>query len=387
MAPLTARSVRVLVLNAGSSTLKGSVLDPPDQQVLAASSVDLGADATRGQDLAGAVAGVLDDLRSDGIDPTTIGAVGHRVVHGGARYARPTRVDDAVLAEIEALAALAPLHNRIAAVAIRAAQHAFPDLPHIAVFDTAFHATLPQEAIAYAVPRAWSEEWGIRRFGFHGLAVSWAARRTAELLDRPVSDVRIVVAHLGSGCSVTAVDGGRSVDTSMGMTPLEGLVMGTRAGSLDPGILIRMLREGRRSLDELADDLDHRSGLLGLSGRSADVRVLLAAEARGDDAARLALAVFVRRAAAGIAAAATTLPSVDAISFSGGIGEHSAEIRSRIVQRLGVLGVAPLPDEPADADGASTRSDRVVSDGPPAVVRVAAREDVVIAKCVVDALG
>jgi len=379
--------MRVLVLNAGSSSLKAAVLEPPDRTVVAAASADLGADATRGPDLTGAVGRILDDLQSGGIEPDTIEAVGHRVVHGGTRYTGPTRVDEALLSAIEALAALAPLHNTVAAASIRAAQNAMPAVPHVAAFDTAFHATLPREAIAYAVPRAWAADWGIRRFGFHGLAVQWVARRTAELLDRPDTGLRIVVAHLGSGCSVTAVDRGRSVDTSMGMTPLEGLVMGTRAGSIDPGILLALLRDGRRRLAQLADDLDHRSGLLGLSGRSADIRELLTAEADGDDAARLALTVFVRRAAAGIAAAATSLSGVDAIAFSGGIGEHSAAVRRRIVERLGVLGVGPLPDESPDADGADTASDRVISDGPPAVVRVAAREDVVIAESVVRVLG
>lgn len=379
--------MRVLVLNPGSSSLKANVLDPPDRTVLAGTTVELALDVTSQQDMAGPIARVLSDLETAGLDPATIRAVGHRVVHGGTRHTRPTRVDDAVLAAIEDLADLAPLHNTIAAAGIRAARKALPGVPQVAAFDTAFHATLPDDATAYAVPRAWAHDWGIRRFGFHGLAVEWAARRTAELLERPLTELRIVVAHLGSGCSVTAVEGGRSVDTSMGMTPLEGLVMGTRAGSLDPGILLRVLREERRSLDQVADDLEHRSGLLGLSGRSADVRELLTAEARGDDAARLALAVFVRRAAAGIAAAATTMSGLDAITFSGGIGEHSAPIRARIAQRLEVFGVPKLRDEPADVDDAGTSSDRIISAGRPAIVRVAAREDVVIAEAVDSLLG
>jgi acetate kinase len=389
VAPLTTGSVPVLVLNTGSSSLKATVLDPPDRSVLAATSVDLGDDVTRGQDPVGAVARALDHLGVAGVDVARIGSVGHRVVHGGVRFAGPTVVDDGVLAAIEDLAVLAPLHNAVAAATIRAAQDALPGATHVAVFDTAFHATLPSEAIAYAVPQSWARDWGIRRFGFHGLAVEWASRRTAELLGRAPAELRIAVAHLGSGCSVTAVEGGRSVDTSMGMTPLEGLVMGTRAGSLDPGILLALLRDGRRSLVELTDDLDHRSGLLGLSGRSADVRELLEAETRGDSAARLALAVFVRRAAAGVAAAATALSGLDAVTFSGGIGENSAVIRGRIAERLGVLGVRRLPKEPSDADAGGTASDRVIDqrEGRPAIVRVAAREDVVIAEAVVNLLG
>jgi acetate kinase len=246
------------------------------------------------------------------------------------------------------------------------------------------------------VPERWAADWGIRRFGFHGLSVAWSVRRAAELLDRPAADLGLVVAHLGSGCSVTAVDGGRSVETSMGMTPLEGLVMGTRAGSLDPGILLALLRSGRRTPAELGEDLDHRSGLLGLSGRSADVRELLAAEATGDEAARLALAVFVRRAAAGIAAAATALRRVDGIVFTGGIGQHSGPIRRRILGRLGPLGIDPMLAEdggPADAAGADATGAAAAGDGiaagrtGPAVLVIAAREDVVIAEAAIELAG
>jgi acetate kinase len=249
----------------------------------------------------------------------------------------------------------------------------------VAAFDTAFHARLPADAVRYAVPARWAAEWGVRRYGFHGLSVEWSTLRASELLARPTAELSIVVAHLGSGCSVTAVEGGRSVDTSMGMTPLEGLVMGTRAGSLDPGILLALLRDGRLTPAELAEDLDHRAGLLGLSGRSADVRELLSAEADGDEAARLALAVFVRRAAAGIAAAATALSRLDAIVFTAGIGEHSTEIRSRILGRLGALGIA------SDAASGSRHPEAVTGDwsverrSGPAILRIAAREDVVIA--------
>ena len=213
----------------------------------------------------------------------SIDAVGYRVVHGGPDLVTPVVVDDAVVAAIDGLADLAPLHNPVAADTIRAGRSILPGVPHVACFDTAFHATLAAEASRYAVPRRWSEEWGVRRYGFHGLSVEWSAIRAGELLGRPPAELRLVVAHLGSGCSVTAVDGGRSVQTSMGMTPLEGLVMGTRAGSLDPGILLALLRDGRRTAEELAEDLDHRSGLLGLSGSTGDVRVLLAAEAAGDE--------------------------------------------------------------------------------------------------------
>ena len=369
-------SVRVLVLNPGSSTLKATVLEPPDRSALATVEVERGDDASRGRDSGGrAVEGALAAIRGHGIDVAAIGAVGYRVVHGASHFREPVVIDDAVVERIEALGTLAPLHNAVAAATIRAGRAAVPAATHVACFDTAFHASLPEDAVRYAVPARWVAERGVRRYGFHGLSVQWATRRVAELLDRPPHELGIVVAHLGSGCSVTAVDGGRSVDTSMGMTPLEGLVMGTRAGSLDPGIILMLLRERSMTAAELAEDLDHRSGLLGLSERSADVRELLAAEADGDDAARLALAVFVRRAAAGIAAAATALPRVDVLVFTGGIGEHSSEIRRRIVGRLSPLGVDGLRDaEPATAEWVlEARSG-------PAIAVVRAREDVVVAE-------
>lgn len=367
--------MRVLVLNPGSSTLKAAVLEPPDRTPIASVEVERGDDASRIGDASGAVARALGALAREGASVDRIRAVGYRVVHGGSRFREPAVIDDAVVAAIDELAPLAPLHNPVAAATIRAGRSAVPAAAHVAAFDTAFHSTLPEEAIRYAVPARWAEAWGVRRYGFHGLSVEWATRRTGELLERPPSELGLVVAHLGSGCSVTAVERGRSVDTSMGMTPLEGLVMGTRAGSIDPGILLMLLREGRLGVADLAEDLDHRAGLLGLSGRSADVRELLASEADGDEAARLALAVFVRRAAAGIAAAATALERLDAVVFTGGIGEHSAPIRGRILGRLAMLGV----DGARDAD--STAAEWVLeSRTGPAVVVVRAREDVVIAE-------
>jgi acetate kinase len=367
--------VRVLVLNPGSSTLKAAVLEPPDRTPLATVEVERGADASRLDDAADAVGRALAAVAREGVGAHEIRAVGYRVVHGGSRFREPVVIDDAVVAAIDELAPLAPLHNTVAAATIRAGRSAVPAATHVAAFDTAVHAALPEDAIRYAVPARWAEEWGVRRYGFHGLSVAWATRRAGELLDRPPEALGLVVAHLGSGCSVTAVEGGRSVETSMGMTPLEGLVMGTRAGSLDPGILLMLLRDGKLRLADLAEDLDHRAGLLGLSGRSADVRDLLAAEADGDEAARLALAVFVRRAAAGIAGAATALQRLDAIVFTGGIGEHSAPIRRRILGRLSTLGVDPA--SPAE----STAPEWVLENrSGPALVVVRAREDLVIAE-------
>jgi acetate kinase len=360
--------VRVLVLNPGSSSLKAALLDPPGRDPLASVVVDLGADATVAEDLRGAVDEAIRAVRGE-----MAGAVGYRVVHGGTRFTEPTLLDDAAVTAIADLADLAPLHSRVTAETIRAGRAALPDRPHVAAFDTAFHATLTEEAIRYPVPERWFAEWGIRRFGFHGLSVEWSIRRASQLLERPADELRLVVAHLGSGCSVTAIDGGRPVDTSMGMTPLEGLMMGTRAGSIDPGILLRLLRERRLTLDELEEELDHGSGLKGVSGRTSDVRQLQAAESAGDPGATLALALFVRRAAQGIAAAATTLRTLDAIVFTGGIGEHAAELRARIVDQLAVLGAPAVM-----ADG-STGPDSILAAGPPAILRIAAREDIVIA--------
>jgi acetate kinase len=261
---------------------------------------------------------------------------------------------------------------------MKAGLAAIPQLPHVAVFDTAFHATLPEDAYRYAVPERWYRDWGVRRYGFHGMSVAWSAERAATLLARPAGELRLVVAHLGSGCSVTAVDGGRSVATSMGLTPLEGLMMGTRSGSLDPGILFYVLRNGWLDQDELADQLDHDSGLLGVSGRTSDVRELLQLEAADDKPATLALQIFVRRAAECIAAAATSLPRLDAIVFTGGIGENAAGVRARIVARLAALGFAPIGDAFVGADAVLSENGAT-----PAVLRIEAREDLIVAREVI----
>lgn len=254
---------------------------------------------------------------------------------------------------------------------------ALPDVPHVAAFDSAFHVSLSPAGYRYPVPEVWFRDWGVRRFGFHGLSVAWSVERAGELLGRPIAGLRLVVAHLGSGCSVTAIDGGRSVETSMGMTPLEGLMMGTRAGSIDPGVILDLLRRGRLTPEALGDALDHGSGLLGVSGKSSDVRELLAAEAVGDEPATLAIELFVRRAAAGVAASATTLQTLDAVVFTGEIGEHSGPIRKRIVDRLAVLGIDQIADADVGEDGVlGNPADR------PTVLRVEAREDVVIATAV-----
>jgi acetate kinase len=366
--------VRVLVLNAGSSTLKASVLDPPRRETHAAETVDWGADATRATDRREAFGDLLGALVVAGVPIGSIDAVGHRVVHGGTRFVAPVVVDDDVLAGIEELARLAPLHNAVTLETIRLTADVLPAVPQVACFDTAFHRTLDAAALRYPVPDRWFEEWGVRRFGFHGLSVAWSVRRAAELLESDVTSLGLVVAHLGSGCSVTAIEGGRSVATTMGMTPLEGLMMGTRAGSIDPGILLALLLSGRRTPDQLGEDLDHGSGFVGVAGTS-DVRALLAAEAAGDARAALALEIFVRRAAAGIAAMATELGRLDAVVFTGGIGEHAGPVRARIVARLGAIGLSSVSPTGEERDAVLSGGG-----GSPAVLRIEAREDVVVAE-------
>jgi acetate kinase len=375
--------VRVLVLNVGSSSLKGSIVDTVDFAAVANDEVSLGTDATRRKGIENIVRSLLSKL---GVAPTltlprkrgreiSVEAVGHRVVHGGTKFRSAVRVDDRVLKGIEALAEFAPLHNPVAAATIRAARAALPKLPQVAAFDTAFHATLSEEQYLYPVPWRWHREYGIRRFGFHGLSVEWSTRRAAELLGRPPTELALVVAHLGSGCSVTAVLRGRSVATSMGLTPMEGLMMGTRSGSIDPGILLYMLRTRRTGWRELEEVLDHHSGLVGVSGRTAGMRELEKAAGDGNTRARLAIDMFVSRAAAGIAAAVTALPRLDGLVFTGGIGEHSASVRSAIVGRLAPLGLGAVA-------ATDVRNDAVISASGSrvALLRVEAREDTVIAR-------
>lgn len=358
--------MRILVVNAGSSSLKLSVVGQPGDELDGAEELDRGADATRH-------AGGDDDLGAAlaRLDASSVGAVGYRVVHGGQHH-DPSIANDELVAEIERLDVLAPLHNAVAAAAIRDLRRRLPDIPHVVCFDTAFHATLPLEARTYALPSAWVERFGIRRYGFHGLSVRWATERTGGLLERHPDDLQLVVAHLGSGASVTAVRDGASVATSMGMTPLEGLVMGTRSGSVDPGILLLLLRHGT-GLEELGEGLSHGGGLAALSGGTAGMRELESVAAGGDGRARLAIEVFVARAAAEIAAAATALDRLDALVFTGGIGARSTHVRDAICRRLAPLGVTDL----TDAGGAD---DRLVATGRPAVAVVTAREEIVIAR-------
>jgi acetate kinase len=329
----------VLVVNAGSTSLKLSLVAPD---------------------------GSAESVASLAVAPRDVEAVAHRVVHGGSRFREPVVVDDEVEGELAALADLAPLHNGPALTAIESARRALPHVPHVAVFDTAFHATLPPEASTYALPPRFREELGIRRYGFHGLSVQWATER--------VQAARLVVCHLGGGCSVTAVRDGRSVDTTMGFTPLEGVPMATRAGSVDPGALLHLLRTKTLSVDRLDRALEHESGLLGLGG-SEDPRRL---------EGTLALAVYTYRIAGAVAAMAVALDGLDALVFTAGVGEGSAHVRREICARRGFLGVeldeaaneSAVPDADVASPASSVR-----------VVVVHAREDVVAARAARRLLG
>ena len=366
--------MRILVLNPGSSSLKASVVEEPGDLSLASVESDWDAHATDGA-VPVAVAAAMEAVGA----PGKLDAVGYRVVHGGSEYAKATRIDDVVLAAIREIDALAPLHNLVAAEVIEAARTLLPEALHIACFDTAFHASLPEVAYRYPLPESWYRELGVRRYGFHGLSVAWSVERAAALLDRAEGDLQMVVAHLGSGCSVTAVDGGRSISTTMGLTPLEGLMMGTRAGSVDPGVLLLAFRRGM-SEQEVGRAITQQSGLLGVSGRSASIKDLEVEATRGDARSALALEMFVARAAAAIAATASSLDVLDALVFTGGIGFGSALIRRGICERLAVLRM-PVPSHAAPDDDAV-----LAQAGGIAVLRVAAREDLVIARQVLAAV-
>lgn len=368
------RPVSILVVNAGSSSLKLQRVED-DDEVTAEALLE----RWDGTDDAGTVGDAVERVLSGG----PVSAVGHRVVHGGTDLVAPTALTAEVVERIAALTALAPLHQPRALAAIRAAQLALPEVPHVACFDTAFHRTLPEAARTYALPVAWRERWGLERFGFHGLSHAWAARRAVELLGEPPAR-RIVTCHLGAGASLCAVLDGRSVDTTMGFTPLEGLVMATRSGAVDPGLLLWLQTDAGLSAAEVREGLERQSGLAGLSGTSGDVRDVVAARAAGDVAASLALDVHAHRLRSAIAAMAAALGGVEVLVFTGGIGEHSIEVRGETVAGLGFLGLALdetrnaslVGDGEITAEGATART-----------VVVTAREELEIARQVRTTLG
>jgi len=364
--------VRVLVVNAGSSSLKLTQLGD-DGTVTAAVTVD-------GWEGAGHLQPLTDFLTDCG----PVDAVGHRVVHGGPRHTGPAVVDDLLTTYLYSISHLAPLHNPRALAAIRSVQELLPGVPAVAAFDTGFHATLPPAAATYALPREWNERWGLRRYGFHGLSHAYATQHAADLVGRPTAELRIVSCHLGAGASLAAVRGGISVDTTMGFTPLAGLVMNTRPGTVDPGLVLWLLEHGHVPEAELGDVLEHHSGLKGLSGTSGDLRDVLAGRSAGDEACRLAFDVYLHRLVRETAAMTAATGGLDLLVLTGGVGEHSWEVRAGLADALGHLGVA--------VDAARNRAATADADisAPGAGVRtvvVTAREDLEIRRQVIAVLG
>ena len=366
--------MRVLVVNAGSSSLKLRLLDEQDKLVasedLPAPELPAGGPGSAPGAIPGAVEAALARL-----GPADV--VGHRVVHGGAGFREPVLVDAGVLERIEALTDLAPLHQPRSVAGLRWLGAALPGTPQVACFDTAFHATLPEAAATYALPSAWRERWPLRRYGFHGLSHAYVARRAAELLARPIEGLRIVTCHLGAGASLAAVAGGRSVDTTMGFTPLEGLVMATRSGSVDPGLVLWLQDRGGLSNQEVFKGLEHESGLTGLAG-AGDMRVVLADAAAGGAGARLALDVYLHRLRAGIASMAAAMGSLDALVFTGGVGEHAPSIRAGAVDGIEFLGLRV--DGRRNEDGSEDREIGPAGAPGPRVLVVTSREDLEIAR-------
>jgi acetate kinase len=356
--------VRVLVVNAGSSSLKLGVLD--GDEVAEEATVE----RWEGP-------GDLEPLRELLDGAPEVDAVGHRVVHGGPEHRSSVRVDDDLVDYLDSIAGLAPLHNPRAVAAVRAVGRLLPQTPAVAAFDTSFHATIPDEAATYALPREWNHTYGLRRYGFHGLSHAYAVRRGAEIAGRDPADLRVVSCHLGAGASLCAVRAGRSVDTTMGFTPLAGLVMQTRVGSLDPGLLLWLLGHAHLDATTLGQVLEHQSGLKGLSGTSGDLRDVLAARSSGDADATLALDVYVHRLVREIGAMVASAGGLDLLVFTGGMGEHSPDLREATAGRLGHLGVAvdSRLDEEASGDADVTAAGAAVS-----TVVVTAREDVEVAR-------
>jgi acetate kinase len=363
--------MRVLVVNAGSSSLKLSVLGDDD-------TVDEHRD--------------LDVWDGDANDPriaeflgalAPVDAVGHRVVHGGTRFDGPVVIDDDVLRAIREVGDLAPLHQPRAVAAIVAVAQARPHLPAVACFDTSFHTTLPAAAFTYALPAEWRARWPLRRFGFHGFSHAYASHRVGELAGGAMA--RLVTCHLGAGASLCAVLDGRSVDTTMGFTPLEGLVMATRSGTVDPGLVTWLVRDAGLSVDEVDDALSHRSGLAGLAGGTGDMREVLTARAKGDAAAALAFDVYVHRLRREVAAMAAALGGLDALAFTGGVGEHAPAVRAAAAEGLALLGVGvdAVANDAARGDGEITAP----GTQPVRTFVVTAREDIEIAREVCAVVG
>ena len=389
----------VLVINCGSSSIKFSVVDHETSTHVIRGGVErIGqenaqlkyttAQGMNSQSLGTAdheralqsIAAILNETA--GIQKELL-AVGHRVVHGGETFSASSQIDEQVLSTIEDCSHLAPLHNPANVMGIRTAQRLFPKLPQVAVFDTAFHQTLPQQAYLYAIPYNLYKEHGIRRYGFHGTSHRFVTERAAALLGKPPGECAFISVHLGNGCSACAVLGGKSVDTTMGLTPLEGLVMGTRSGDIDPGLHAHLQEQLGWTLDHITDILNSESGLLGLSGLSNDMRELVGAASAGNERAGLAIEVFCYRLSKAIAALFVSLGRMGTVIFTGGIGENAASIRARVIEQLGLFGFELDPERNAvhgaRSSGCITRdSDRIAMVVPTDEELMIARETIAV---------
>jgi acetate kinase len=385
----------VLVLNSGSSSVKFALVAPGSgERLMGGIGERLGSPeallriqwfpaAADEERLPGAshrtvVARVLDQLAEAGHVGSGLLGAGHRVVHGGERFTSSIRLDETVIAAVRSFSHLAPLHNPANLAGIEAVRDLLPDLPQVAVFDTAFHQTMPAQAYRYAVPEEWYTRHGVRRYGFHGISHRFVSEQAAVMLGRPLGELRLVTAHLGNGCSATAVRDGASVDTTMGLTPLDGLVMGTRSGDVDPGLLGYLAGRTGMNVGELTRALNADSGLLGLSGLSNDMRTVEGAAADGNERAQLALDVFVYRLSKAIAGLVVGLQRLDALVFTGGIGENSAVVRSLVLSRLGFLGLAE--DTRANAGHGRGTGGRISLAGPVLAMVVPTDEELLIAR-------
>jgi len=393
-------STPVLLLNCGSSSIKYQVIDADTEVVVANGIIQRIGEASGSLDHrldgemvhvdrgfpnhARALNYLVRVFNAHGPDLESIQAVGHRTVHGGEAFRSTVVIDDAVLEKLRELSPLAPLHNPPGIAGIEAAREALPDVPHVAIFDTAFFSTLPPEAYTYAIPSEIAAEHGIRKYGFHGTSHSYVSRRAAEFLHRDYSELKQIVCHLGNGASISAIDGGVAVDTSMGLTPLAGLVMGTRSGDVDPGLHAFLGRELGMDLQEVDNLLNKKSGMLGLAGVT-DFRDLSELIEEGDEAAKLAMAVYCHRLISYIGAYIAVLGGVDAISFTAGVGENDALVRATVIRRLAGLGA--ILDESANA--VRGKDARVIStpDSPITVLVVPTNEELAMARETKAAIG
>ena len=385
----------ILVINSGSSSLKFSLLDAKTHQVVASGiAEELNTDKARitikahgsketdkldDHSHLGAVQRLFDELEERGLKKT-VEAVGHRVVNGIDKFTEPVKLTPQIVDEIEALKPYAPLHNPAAAAAMRAAMKVMPNLPQVAVFDTAFHSTMPEYAFRYAVPDDWYTKYGVRRYGFHGTSYKYVSNRAAELLNIPIENSAFVIAHLGSGASLAAVLNGESVDTTMGFTPLDGIVMGTRAGAVDPAIIPYMMKKLNKSADEIVHMLNHESGLLGMSGISGDQRNVSIAAMEGNAKSEMAMETSAYSTAKNIAAMMVALPRVDAIIFTAGAGENACGLRARIAEHLAVFGYKIDLEQNRKIRGRNGVDGVISEKGTPTMMMIRTNEELVIAE-------